>query len=208
MVLLQILITTTRNLVHVTLKQTDLFNFSDHTGANRSVQIPPNALYSGAALATANNLLIIAGTQLFTFTDTGSANPFIILSTSTCLINLGFPAIQNRTSSLIPITCTLESPQIIDLRGNHSFYFTTDLITSNYNFVTLSKNGGAGSNMIEKIQLTLNNLGYTNIAWFERGLMKNRSHCCNVSFLYSSCSWCSPCFPGWSWSCHRTNTKL
>ena len=85
MVLLQILITTTRNLVHVTLKQTDLFNFSDHTGANRSVQIPPNALYSGAALATANNLLIITGTQLFTFTDTESANPFIILSTSTCL---------------------------------------------------------------------------------------------------------------------------
>ena len=32
------------------------------------------------------------------------------------------------------------------LTGNNSFYFTTDLITSNYNFVT--KNCGAGSNIL------------------------------------------------------------
>ena len=93
-------------------------------GANRSVQIPPNALYSGAGLAAAINLLTnpynitcayVAGSQLFTFTDTTSANPFIILSTSTCLINLGFSAVQNWTSALIPITCTLVSPCIIEV---------------------------------------------------------------------------------------------
>ena len=32
----------TRNLISITLNQTDLFNFTDHTGTNRSVQIPPN----------------------------------------------------------------------------------------------------------------------------------------------------------------------
>ena len=101
--------------------------------------------------------IINAGTQLFSFTDTTSANPFTILSTSICLINLGFSAVQNWTSSLIPITCTIVSPQIIDLSGNNSFYFTTDLITSNYNFVT--KNGGAGSNILEKIQLTSDGTG-------------------------------------------------
>ena len=98
--------TITRNLVSITLNQSDLFNFTDHTGTNRSVQIPPNAFYSGAGLATAINLLINAynitcaynaGTQLFSFTDTTSANPFIILSTSTCLLNFGFSAVQNWT---------------------------------------------------------------------------------------------------------------
>ena len=49
--------TITRNLISITLNQTDLFNFTDHTGTNRSVQIPPNALYSGTALATAINTL-------------------------------------------------------------------------------------------------------------------------------------------------------
>ena len=84
-----------------------------------------------------------------TFTDTTSTNPFIILGTSTCLINLGFSAVQNWTSSLIPVTCTLISPQTIDLSRNNCFYFTTNLATGNYNFLTLA--GGSGSNIIEKI---------------------------------------------------------
>ena len=70
------------------MNQSDQFNFTDHTGTNRAVIIPPNAFYSGAGLATAINLLINAynitcaynaGTQLFSFTDTISANPFTIL---------------------------------------------------------------------------------------------------------------------------------
>ena len=98
-----------------------------------------------------------AGTQLFSFTDTTSANPFTILSTSTCLINLGFSATQNWTLSLIPITCTLVSPQIIDLSGNNAFYFTTNLVTGNYSLMTI--NGRAGSNILEKIQLTSDGTG-------------------------------------------------
>ena len=49
--------TITRNIISITLNQTDLFNFTDHTGTNRSVQIPPNALYSGTGLTTAINTL-------------------------------------------------------------------------------------------------------------------------------------------------------
>ena len=50
-----------------------MFNFTDHTGTNRSVHIPPNALYSGAGLAVAWNVLTnpynitcayVAGTQV------------------------------------------------------------------------------------------------------------------------------------------------
>ena len=79
--------TITRALVSITLNQSDQFNFKDNTGTNRAVIIPPNALYGGAALAAAINLLINAynitcaynaGTQLFSFTDTTSANPFVI----------------------------------------------------------------------------------------------------------------------------------
>jgi len=158
--------TITRNLISITLNQSDQFNFIDHTGTNRAVIIPPNALYGGAALAAAINLLTNAynitcaynaGTQLFSFTDTTSANPFIVLSTKTCLLNFGFSAVQNWTSALIPITCTLVSPCIIDLSGNNGFYFTTNLATSNYNFVTLA--GGSGSNILEKIQLTSDGTG-------------------------------------------------
>ena len=35
--------------------------------------------------------------------------------------HIGFPAVQNWTSTLIPVTCTLVSPCIIDLRGNNGF---------------------------------------------------------------------------------------
>ena len=114
----------------------------------------------------------VAGTQLFTFTDTTSANPFTILSTSTYLINLGFSWTQNWTSSLIPIIFTLISPQIIDLSGNNCFYFTTNLATGNYNFLTLA--GGSGSNIIEKIQLTSDGTGiefFKNINQFKTRLM-------------------------------------
>ena len=69
----------------------------------------------------------------------------------------GFSAVQNWTSSLIPVTCTLISPCIIDRSGNNFFCFTTNLATGNYNFVTSS--GGSGSNILEKIQLTSDDKG-------------------------------------------------
>ena len=55
------------------------------------------------------------------------------------------------------LLCTLVSPCIIDLSGNNGFYFTTNLATGNYNFVTLA--GGSGSNILEKIQLTSDGTG-------------------------------------------------
>ena len=138
-----------------------MLNFIDHTGTSRSVIItPPNPLYSGTALATIINGLTSpynvtcaynTGTQLFTFSDTTSSNTFTNLSTSTCLLNIGFSAVQNWTStpSFVNSTCTLVSPQIIDLSGNNSFYFTANLTTSNFNFIT--SYGSQGSNILEKI---------------------------------------------------------
>ena len=55
--------TVTQNLISITLNQTglfnftDLFNFADHAGTNRSVQIPENAFYTGTNLAV--QLLLI-----------------------------------------------------------------------------------------------------------------------------------------------------
>ena len=53
-------------------------------------------------------------------------NRYTILKNRTCLLNLGFKAVQNLPTVVTP-GCTLVSPQIIDLSGNHSFYFTTNL---------------------------------------------------------------------------------
>ena len=68
-------------------------------------------MYSPAALATAINTLTYpynitctcnATTQFFTFTDLKSATIFTNLNASTCLINLGFSAVQNWPSVAIP----------------------------------------------------------------------------------------------------------
>jgi hypothetical protein len=53
---------------------------------------------------------------------------------------------------------TLTSTKIIDLSsGNNSFYFTTNLATSNYNF--FQSNNGRGCAVLEKIQLTTDSTG-------------------------------------------------
>ena len=48
--------------------------------------------------------------------------------------------------------------QIIDLSGNNSFYFTTNLVTGNYSLMTVT--GGQGSNILEKIQLKSDGTGF------------------------------------------------
>ena len=98
-------------------------------------------------------------TNLFTFTDNTTSNTFTLLSAnSTCLAAMGITQVDHiSTPSYVNSMCTLVTPQIIDLSGNNGFYFTTNLATSNYNFVTLS--GGSGSNILEKIQLTSDGTG-------------------------------------------------
>ena len=59
--------------------------------------------------------------------------------------NIGFSAVQNWASAVTP-GCTLISPQIIDLSGNNSFYFTTNLIAGNYNLLTAI--GGKGRDIL------------------------------------------------------------
>ena len=100
--------TITRN---ITLNLTDGLHFTDHTAVNRDVQIPAHAFYSGPGYATAITTLTSpfnlictynATTQLFTFTDRTSSTIFPILSTSTCLLNLGFGTVQNWESVVTP----------------------------------------------------------------------------------------------------------
>jgi len=150
----------------------DKLNFTDSTGAACNFTIPNNPLYTPSGLATALNVLfstaragancnIVASfnttTNLFSFENTTTANTFTFLTlNSTCLVTLGLVQ-ANQTSIPYQSGCTLISSQIVDLSGNNGFYFTTNLATSNYNFVTLA--GGSGSNIIEKIQLTSDGTG-------------------------------------------------
>ena len=61
------------------------------------------------------------------------------------LINLGFSAVQNLPSVAIPTGCSFDLLQIIDLSGINSFYFTTNVVTVNYNLIIM--NGGPGCNI-------------------------------------------------------------
>ena len=56
----------------------------------------------------------------------------------------------------------LVSPCIIDLSGNNSFYFTTNVATGNYYFVTLS--GESGRNIFRK--------NTTNKRWYRHQILQ------------------------------------
>ena len=127
----------------------DRLYFTNSGGNACNIQIPASLLYTGTTLATAMNNLFataLAGnncnltvafstvTNLFTFTDNTTSNTFTLLSTnSTCLAAMGISQVNHVSMPIyVNSTCTLISPQIIDLSGNNSFYFTTNLATSNY----------------------------------------------------------------------------
>ena len=55
---------------------------------------------------------------------------------------------SNQISAPYQGGCTLISSQIIDLSGNNSFYFTTNLLTGNYNFMT--KSGGSNILLLDE----------------------------------------------------------
>ena len=107
-------------------------------------------LYTGTSLATAMNVLFTTAnagnncnisvsfdttTSLFTFSNTTTANIFTLLSlNSTILAPMGMTQ-ANHPSVPYQGGCTRISSQTIDLSGNNSFYFTTNLLTGNYNFI-------------------------------------------------------------------------
>ena len=148
-------------LIAIYANNNDRLYFTNSGGILCNIQIPASLVYSGTSLAAAMNPLFataLAGnncnitvafstvTNLFTFTDNTTSNTFTLLSAnSTCLAAMGISQVDHvSTPSFINSTCTLVTPQIIDLSGNNGFYFTTNLATGNYNFVTLA--GGSGSN--------------------------------------------------------------
>ena len=89
-----------------------------------------------------------AGNGLYQFR---SLQAFTLKANSTLLAFLGFEDIDHVASPVYQ-TYALSSPNAIDLTGNNSFYFTTNLNTGDYNFI--SPTGyGRGSNILEKMQL-------------------------------------------------------
>jgi hypothetical protein len=200
--------------IAIYLNTNDRLYFTDSAGNNLNIQIPPNALYTGTTLSTAMNVLFATAnagnncnitvsfdttTNLFTFSNTTTANIFTLLTlNSTILAPMGMTQ-ANHPSIPYQGGCTLISSQIIDLSGNNSFYFTTDLITSNYNFVT--KNGGAGSNILEKIQLTSDGTGiefFKNINQFKTRFADKSISALNIVLLdENGLQW----IPTSNWTC-------
>ena len=65
-------------------------------------------------------------------------------------------------------SCTLTSQKIVDLSGNNSFYFSTNLCLGNHSF--LATNNMQGQNVLAKIQLTTESTGiefYSNLTSFK-----------------------------------------
>ena len=120
-----------------------------------------NNLFATALAGNNCNLTVAFSTvtNLFTFTDNTTSNTFTLLSTnSTCLAAMGISQVDHvSTPNYVNSTCTLVSPCIIDLSGNNSFYFTTNLATENYNFVRFADR--SGSNIFEKIQFASDSTG-------------------------------------------------
>ena len=109
-----------------------------------------------------------AVTCVFTF-DNSTTNGNLVIS-SNLLSTLGFDtalAFYNMSSAK-STACTLTSQKIVDLSGNNSFYFTTNLGLGNHSF--LSTNNMQGQNVLAKIQLTTESTGiefYSNLTSFK-----------------------------------------
>ena len=209
--------TTTRpGLIAIYLNTNDRLYFTNSGGILCNIQIPASLVYSGTSLVAAMNPLFATAlggnncnltvafstvTNLFTFTDNTTSNTFTLLSAnSTCLAAMGITQADHiSTPSYVNSTCTLVSPQIIDLSGNNSFYFTTNLLTGNYNFIT--KSGGAGSNILEKIQLTSDGTGiefFKNINQFKTRFADKSISSLNILLLDENGN---PWIPTSTWTC-------
>ena len=121
-----------------------------------------------------------AVTHLFTF-DNSTTNGNLVIS-GNLLSTLGFDtalAFYNMSSPKAT-TCTLTSQKIVDLSGNNSFYFTTNLSLNNQSF--LAANNMQGQNVLQKIQLTTESTGvefFSNVTSF-----KSRFYDTNISSLH------------------------
>ena len=91
------------------------------------------------------------------------------------------------------------SQKIVDLSGNNSFYFTTNLGLGNYSFLSASNPNGA--NVLAKIQLTTDSTGLE----FHRDVtsFKSRFYDTNISSLHIVLydEDFNPWTPSSDWSC-------
>ena len=114
---------------------------------------------------------------IYNSTDNGN-----LVISGNLLSTLGFDtalAFYNMSSPKAT-SCTLTSQKIVDLSGNNSFYFTTNLGLGNQSF--LSINNMQGQNVLQKIQLTTESTGiefFSNLSNF-----KSRFYDTNISSLH------------------------
>ena len=143
-----------------------------------------------AYVAIINNRLNLLGipytvaydavTHLFTF-DNSTNNGTLVLG-GNGLSTMGFDTALAFYNICSPkaTSCTLTSQKIVDLSGNNSFYFTTNLSLNNQSF--LAANNMQGQNVLQKIQLTTESTGvefFSNVTSF-----KSRFYDTNISSLH------------------------
>ena len=138
------------------------------TGAAGIANFPPVMQARLTLVGIPFTITYDAVTHVFTF-DNSTTNGNLVIS-GNLLSTLGFDtalAFYNMSSAK-STACTLTSQKIVDLSGNNSFYFTTNLGLGNHSF--LSTNNMQGQNVLAKIQLTTESTGiefYSNLTSFK-----------------------------------------
>jgi hypothetical protein len=121
-----------------------------------------------------------AVTHLYTFTNTTTNGGLVLGGNSLASFGFNTALAFYNMSSPTSTACTLTSQKIVDLSGNNSFYFTTNLSLNNQSF--LAANNMQGQNVLQKIQLTTESTGvefFSNVTSF-----KSRFYDTNISSLH------------------------
>ena len=121
-----------------------------------------------------------AVTHVFTFDNSTTNGNLVVSSNPLSTLGLDTALAFYNMSSAKATSCTLTSQKIVDLSGNNSFYFTTNLGLGNHSF--LAKNNMQGQNVLAKIQLTTESTGiefYSNLTSF-----KSRFYDTSISSLH------------------------
>jgi len=119
-------------------------------------------------------------TKLFIFDNTTTTGSLVLGGSSLASFGFNTALAFYNMSSPTSTACTLTSQKIVDLSGNNSFYFTTNLGLGNHSF--LATNNMQGQNVLAKIQLTTESTGiefYSNLTSF-----KSRFYDNNISSLH------------------------
>lgn len=172
-----------------TTNNTYSISFTNASSVSYTNTIPVGN-YTATSLATALNTSLNASNPPLnvsysdltgTLTINSVSLNFALLQTSTALKVLGFNAC---TTAYTTSASYLTSQRVIDLSGNRSFYFTTQIPTENVNFMT--SGNGRVSNYLAAIQMQSDTVGidyYTNVTNFKSKINTNRIDMIHVQLL-------------------------